>query len=96
MSVITPAAPTTAWTEERVSALVLDLLADLLSEAREDLQFRLTAAGSGMPVDSLDMMDIIAEFRQRTGITIRRSKLRPHHMRSVRAFAGFVSSEAAR
>ena len=50
-------------------------------------------AGSAMPVDSLDLMDILVEFRQRTGLRIPKRKLRRRDMRSVRAFSKFAARE---
>ncbi|MGA2927144.1 MAG: hypothetical protein ABSG43_14300 [Solirubrobacteraceae bacterium] len=47
-----------------------------------------------MPVDSLDLMDILVEFRQCTGLRIPKKKLRRRDMRSVRAFAQFAAREA--
>jgi acyl carrier protein len=47
-----------------------------------------------MPVDSLDLFDVLAEFRQRTGLTIPKRKLRRDTMRSVGAFASFAAREA--
>jgi len=90
----TPAPPPTDWTEAQITDLVVDLLADLLHEDVEDLRAELLEKGSGMPVDSLDLFDILAEFRQRTGLKIPKRKLRRHTMRSVGAFAAFAAREA--
>lgn len=90
MATVTPTAPATTWTEDRVVALVLELLADLLDRDRDELERELLEAGSGMPVDSLDLFDILVEFRQRTGLRIPKNKLRRRDMRSVRAFAQFA------
>ena len=88
-----PTVPSTTWTETALQAVVLDLLAELLMEDRDELEQRLSVTRE-MPVDSLDMMDIIAGFKQRTGLSVPKGDLRRHHMRSVSAFAGFVSSRS--
>jgi acyl carrier protein len=75
--------------------IVLELLADLRKTGVGELRQELGAAGEGMPVDSLDMFDVLVEFRQRTGITIDKKKLRRRTMRSVEAFAQFATKDAA-
>lgn len=75
--------------------IVLELLADLRKTSVGELRQELGAAGEGMPVDSLDMFDVLVEFRQRTGITIDKKKLRRRTMRSVEAFAQFATKDAA-
>jgi acyl carrier protein len=75
--------------------VVLELLATLRKTSAEELRQELGAAGEGMPVDSLDMFDVLVEFRQRTGITIDKKKLRRRTMRSVEAFAQFVTKDAS-
>jgi acyl carrier protein len=97
MMVTVSAAPprTSQWTEVRITDLVLDLLADLLKQDRESLQRELLEKGATMPVDSLDLMDVLVEFRQRTGLKIPKKKLRRRDMQSVQAFASFVAREAA-
>ena len=47
-----------------------------------------------MPVDSLDMFDILQEFRARTGLTLPVRSLKRNTLRSVGAFAEFVFNEA--
>ena len=94
MATTAPAPPQTDWTEAQIADLVVDLLADLLHEDADDLRADLLDKGSGMPVDSLDLFDVLAEFRQRTGLKIPKRRLRRHTMRSVGAFAAFAASEA--
>lgn len=81
------------WTVETVEALVIDLLADLLGKGHDELQSELVAKGSAMPVDSLDLLDILQEFRLRMGLRMPVRKLRRDTMRSVRAFAEFAVAE---
>lgn len=89
-----PAPAQTEWTEAQITDLVVDLLADLLNEDSDSLRAELLEKGSGMPVDSLDLFDVLAEFRQRTGLEIPKRMLRRHTMRSVGAFAAFAAREA--
>lgn len=90
----TPAPPQTGWSEAQISDLVVELIADLLHEDAGDLRAEMLEKGGGMPVDSLDLFDVLAEFRQRTGLTIPKRKLRRDTMRSVGAFASFAAREA--
>jgi acyl carrier protein len=83
----------TAPTQKTVEGIVLRLLANLLGKDTEDLRGELHANGKNMPVDSLDLLDILVEFRKETGITIPKSKLRRRTTRSVAAFAEFAARE---
>ena len=87
---------TTTAAQHEIEQVVVELLADLLKKSAGDLRTELQAAGTGMPVDSLDMLDILVEFRKRTGITIPKRKLRRRTMRSVEAFSEFVAIEGQR
>jgi len=86
--------PTTTWNESQISDLVLELLADLLDEDIDDLRRDLLHKGATMPVDSLDLFDILVDFRERTGLRIPKRKLRRRDMRSAGAFAKFAAREA--
>ena len=88
------AAPSTTWTETQIEELVIELLGDLLETDIEDLRTELLAKGAAMPVDSLDLFDVLVEFRQRTGLSIPKKKLRRNTMRSVKAFAAFAARAA--
>jgi acyl carrier protein len=81
------------WTEQAIEGLVIDLLAALLNQQSAGLRQELVGKGADMPIDSLDLFDVLAEFRQRTGITIPKRKLRRETMRSVTKFAKFVAEE---
>jgi acyl carrier protein len=78
------------WTVNAIEDVTLELMADLLGrdidELRRDLQMR----SSTMPVDSLDMFDILQEFRDRTGLKLPVRQIRRNDLRSVRAFAEFA------
>lgn len=94
MSATTTAPAPTTPTETQIGELVIELLGDLLAKDPDDLRSELEAKGTGMPVDSLDLFDVLVEFRQRTGLSIPKKKLRRHTMRSVAAFAEFAAREA--
>jgi len=94
MATTTAPSRSSPWTADRIADLVLDLLADLLDEDRADVERELRDKGTAMPVDSLDLMDVLMEFRQRTGLKIPKKKLRRRDMRSVQAFAHFAAREA--
>lgn len=83
-----------ARTTQEITALTVELLADQLRREPADLRRELEARGSLMPVDSLDMFDILQEFRTRTRLTLPVKLLKRHTLRSVGAFADFVLSEA--
>jgi acyl carrier protein len=84
---------TTTPAQQAIEQIVLELLANLLKKDPEELRTELLAGGTGMPVDSLDMLDILVEFRKRTNITIPKRKLRRRTMRSIGAFAEFAAKE---
>jgi acyl carrier protein len=85
---------TVAWTAAEVEDLVIELLGDFLDEDPEQLRKKLVDKGAGMPVDSLDLFDVLQDLRKRTGLRIPVRKLRRQTMRSVRLFAKFVEQEA--
>jgi acyl carrier protein len=84
----------TTWTAEEVEELVVELLANLLNDDADKLRRQLVEKGAAMPVDSLDMFDILKDFRKRTGLQIPKRKLRRNTMRSVKTFSEFVAREA--
>jgi acyl carrier protein len=89
---LTAAAP--VWTERRIELLIVRLLADLLHEEPDKLQDSLLAKGEDMPIDSLDLFDVLAEFRQQTGITLPKRRLGREVMRSVKAFSKVAAEKA--
>lgn len=93
-TITAPPITTPGWTEQRVEGLVIELLAELLDKAPDDLRRDLIEKGSAMPVDSLDLIDILVEFRQRTGLRIPKRSLGRQTMRSVQTFSRFVAREA--
>ena len=82
------------WSATELKALVFELLGELLGEAPVELRERLEKEGAGMPVDSLDIFDILAEFRTRTGLTLPKRELKAETVRSVAAFAKFAARKA--
>lgn len=94
MSATTIAPPTTTPTEPQIGELIIELLGDLLNTDPDDLRAELLSKSAAMPVDSLDLFDVLVEFRQRTGLKIPKRKLRRRTMRSVSAFAEFAAREA--
>lgn len=82
------------WTAQDIEDLIIELLAHAEEEDPDDLRRQLVDKGAAMPVDSLDLFDILVEFRTRTGLTIPKRKLRRRTMRSVQAFAEFAAKEA--
>lgn len=94
MSTIAPAPPDTRPTQTQITEIVIELLGGLLKKDPGDLRAELEAKGTGMPVDSLDLFDVLVEFRQRTGLKIPKKKVRRRTMRSVAAFSEFAALEA--
>jgi acyl carrier protein len=87
--------PVKKWTQTAIEALVIGLLADQMEKSEAALRTRLEEAGAGMPIDSLEMFDMLAEFRKKTGLKIPVKKLRKNTLRSIRAFAKFAAKEAS-
>lgn len=81
-------------TTQEITALTIELLAEQLHQDPADLRRELEGKGALMPVDSLDMFDILQEFRTRTGLTLPVKSLKRDTLRSVGAFVEFVRNEA--
>jgi len=81
------------WSVAELEALVIRLLGRLLGKDPAKLRREMEASGSHLPVDSLDLFDVLVEFRQATGIRLPKRKLRRHIMRSVHSFAEFAAKE---
>ena len=77
-----------------VEALVFELLGEELGEEPDALRDRLLGGGAGMPIDSLELFDILVDLRKRTGLRIPKRKLRRQTMRSVQEFCDFIAREA--
>jgi acyl carrier protein len=83
----TTAAPTTTWTETTLKETLVDILVPYLGTTREEL----TARGPGMPIDSLDLFDVLPDFWKVTGLKVPTKELRRRTMRSVDAFVAYVA-----
>lgn len=81
-------------TTEQITTLTIELLANQQHQDPAHLRRELEGKGALMPVDSLDMFDILQEFRARTGLTLPVKSLKRNTLRSVGAFADFVLNEA--
>jgi acyl carrier protein len=89
----TTTAPTLPLTKDNVIDLTLELLANYLNEDSQALRARLQSDGPDMPIDSLDLFDVLSEVRQRTGLKLSAKKCKRDTMRSLDAFADFVMAE---
>jgi hypothetical protein len=88
-----PAAPGPGtWTVPALRQLALELLADYLSTTPAELAKELAARGAGMPVDSLDLFDVLPDFWKRTGLKVPTKKLTRGTMRSLDAFVNYVAT----
>ncbi len=87
---MTPATLAPPHSVETLTTLTIELLAELLHRDPADLRRELEEKGALMPVDSLDMFDILQEFRSRTGLTLPVKALKRDTLRSVSAFAQFA------
>jgi acyl carrier protein len=83
----------TQWTVTKLEDLTLELLGELLKKDPGLLRGELLGEGAAMPVDSLDMFDILKDFHKRTGLRIPKKLVRRQTLRSVRTFADFVAKE---
>jgi hypothetical protein len=79
------------WTVHAIEGLTLELMAELLGREVGDLSRELRTKAPTMPVDSLDMFDILQEFRDRTGLKLPVREIRRDTLRSVHAFAEFAA-----
>ena len=82
------------WTKSTIEDLLLRLLGNLLHEDPAALRARLLEKGLLMPVDSLDLFDVLQEFRELTGLSVPVRRLGRQTMRSVSTFAEFVATQA--
>lgn len=88
-------APTKKWTQTAIETLALELVAEEMGEDPATLKVQLGQKGEGMPIDSLEMFDMLADFRKQTGLRIPVKKLQRNTLRSIRAFAEFAAKEAS-
>lgn len=84
----TIAAPTTTWTVPALKQALVDILVPYLGTTEAELLER----GPGMPVDSLDLFDVLPEFWKATGLKVPTKELRGSTMRSVDSFVAYVAA----
>jgi acyl carrier protein len=82
---------TRKWTPAELEGIVIELLGDLKNTDPDTLRAELEAKDGALPVDSLDMFDILQEFRKRTGIKIDVKKVRRRTMRSIKLFTALAA-----
>lgn len=75
-----------------LKAIALELLADYLGTTPTQLEAELAARGAGLPVDSMDLFDVLPDFWKRTGLTVPTKKLTRRTMRSLDAFVTYVAT----
>jgi acyl carrier protein len=78
---------TMALAQDSAEALVIELLAEEFSRDSDDVRSELEGEGPQMPVDSLDILDILQALEDRTGLRVKADKKTGRSMRSVRDFA---------
>lgn len=83
--------PPATWTVAALKLVLLEMLAPYLGMTLPDLTARLSAAGQGMPVDSMDLFDVLPDFWKATGLKVRTTELRRSTMSSVDAFIAYVA-----
>jgi acyl carrier protein len=79
---------------QQIEELLINLLADELDENPEELRERLQEHGAAMPIDSLQLLEIVPALRQETNLTLLTSKLTRKATKSVGAFAHYIAHEA--
>lgn len=87
MSTATVVRPTVA----DLTDLLLEVLGQYLSADQEDLKKELSAVGPTMPIDSLDLFDVLPDFWKASGLTVKTSKLTRKVMNSIEAFVEYVA-----
>lgn len=87
MSTATMVRPTVA----DLTDLLLDVLGNYLGTDPRELKKELTAVGPTMPIDSLDLFDVLPDFWKASGLTVRTSNLTRKVMNSVEAFVEYVA-----
>jgi acyl carrier protein len=74
-------------TQDSAESLVIELLAEEFGRDSDDVRAELEGEGPQMPVDSLDILDILQALEDRTGLRVKADKKTGRSMRSVRDFA---------
>ncbi|HTC70476.1 MAG TPA: hypothetical protein VK662_12975 [Acidothermaceae bacterium] len=82
----------TTWTVPALRDVLIAVLAKYLGTTPAALAAELAAVGPTMPVDSMDLFDVLPEFWNATGLKIPTKNLRRSTMRSVDAFVTYVAA----
>jgi acyl carrier protein len=80
-------APTVLPNAEGLKEVLIEILVTYLGVSRSQLE----ESGPGMPVDSLDLFDVLPEFWKATGLKVPTKELRRRNMRSIDSFIAYVS-----
>jgi acyl carrier protein len=75
---------------EEIEDLAIELLARRAGREPEDLRRDLEERGSDLPIDSLLLVEIVAEVQKRCGVVIPPTPANAFNLRSVRRFAELV------
>lgn len=81
------------WTTAELEELVVKVLATEAGIEAAKLRHDLEGKGDAMPIESLELFNVLVEFMKRTGMNIPK-KVPPGTMRSVKRFAKFAAEEA--
>jgi hypothetical protein len=87
------ATQTKKWTETELEELILELVAAEAGLNPAALRTELETKGAAMPIESLELFNILVEFLKRTGLQVPK-KVPPGTMRSVKRFAEFAAKNA--
>lgn len=82
---------TTVWTVPALKQVLLEILAPYLGKSAAELAAELATRGPGMPVDSMDLFDVLPEFWKATGLKVPTKELRRSTMQSIDAFVAYVA-----
>jgi acyl carrier protein len=87
-----PSTTISTWTVPALKQILLEILARYLGVTPAELSKELAARGQGMPVDSMDLFDVLPEFWKATGLKVPTKELRRRTMSSIDAFANYVAT----
>jgi hypothetical protein len=81
-------APATTLDVPAIKDALMNLLVPYLGVTRDEIEAR----GPGMPIDSLDLFDVLPDFWRVTGLRVPSKALRRRTMQSIDAFVTYVST----
>lgn len=91
-SAVPSAAAGASWTVPALKQVALELLANYLLTTPAELEKELSARGAGLPVDSMDLFDVLPDFWKRIGLKVPTKQLTRRTMRSLDAFVTYVAT----